>query len=822
MKRIFLAISILSCSVIQAQELKQSEVQLDRKGFVKSIVFDSSEAKLSKITKEKFFSSILKKKAEDSYIPDAKIKRSDNHVSTLQYYKGIRVDGAGYNLHFDDNGVLQYVNGKYVDCSDIDVIPSINEQKAVQTFSIFLNLPENIKNEYKTELMIKEIKKDTEKTSPKLVYKTFAISGEVIPDLIGYVDAHTGKVLETENNSSNVAAIFSTYYLGVKYAQTKDYNNGYRLYDDSHPAVIHTRDLSNHAYNQISYATEITDADNSWSASELGDNQYALDVHWALQKIYERLYNTHGKNSFDNLGHSINAYINACYSNGNENAAWIPTLDNLTFGNGVGSNSSGNGPMGTVDIVAHEYGHAITKYQIGWSSGENYLNEGLSDIWAAILEYRIDPNAQKWKIAERRYTYSYNNCLRNLASPTDSTAVKPATDAYNSYIYQNNTDEYVRGGVFSHWFYLLVEGGSGTNSLGTYYYTAPVGMDIAENLIVKAVFDGYLSYTDSYADVRNAFIQAATAMGNSNLVARVKDAWHAVGVGSYDTPIIAGSDYLTGSSGEFYISNLLEGVSVSYYLDTTPSCNPYSSVVLYNNTPTTNHCTVYNFSGVTIARLLFANITHDGHLIKTANKAIKGDGSLFAYFWENTSDPYIIKNLIAEEDNYVTPGSLVYIQSDAFYGRNIYYTSSMGSGYINPSGNLISFDMPYLQSGSAVYFTVSGGGSSTQYNFTLQSNGGNSLNNNSKYQTRLINRQELILYPSKGYNEASALSSVHNCDKEDSYKYEIYNSVTQKKEMQGEFGRDGVTLNVSSLPTGLYIIKIHFGKEKYISKFFLR
>lgn len=826
-KFILSILSVVSFTTSFGQIVEKTNVKFDKKGFVKSMDFSSSEKKVSMNNQETFFNDILKKKTDDTFVPNTKIKRSDSHASTLQYYKGIKVEGAGYNLHYNDSGTLQYVNGKYVDCSGVDVVPVITEQRAIQAFAAFLNIPKDSGNEYSAELLIKEIKTGNKTSTPLLVYKVFAVSGDAVPNVIGYIDAHTGRVAETENSTSNVTATFSTYYLGVKYAQTKSYNDGYRLYDDSHSAVIHTRNLSGYAFNQTGYATEITDANNIWAASELGNNRYALDVHWALQKIYERLYNTHNKNSFDNLGHAINAYINPSYALGNENAKWNNSQKNFTFGNGVNSND-GEGPMGTLDIVAHEYGHAITSYQIGWSSSESYLNEGLSDVWAAILEYRIDPNAQEWKIGEKRFSNSFFNCLRNMASPSDTYACKKTTDAYDSYDYQNPDqnvgEEYVRSGVFSHWFYLLVEGGSGYNSCGTYYYTPSVGMDIAENLIVKAVFDGYLAYTESYEDVRNAFIQAATAMGNSNLVACVKDAWHAVGVGECDSPVISGPNVMSGISGEYYIANLPGDVSVSYYLDASNSCYPESNVTVYNNTPTNNHCTVYNYGGVAFTRMIFANIYHNGNLIKTSSpKTILGDGSLIAFFWEDTNDPYLIKNIIAEEDNYVTPGSLVYIQSDAFIGKTVHYYSSSGSGYLYPSGGVISFDMPYLPSGGTVYFTVSGGGSSTQYNFKLQSNGGNNYNANSPLQIRLLNRQQLSLSISNREDDTDNLLKTQDLNKKDFLcQYEIYNSMTMKKILQGEFEREGVILNVSTLSPGLYIIKVQAGNNKYTSKIVIK
>ena len=49
--------------------------------------------------------------------------------------------------------------------------------------------------------------------------------------------------------------------------------------------------------------------------------------------------------------------------------------------------------MASLDVVAHEYGHAISDLKLGMSYDENtitaILQEGISDIWGVILENAI-------------------------------------------------------------------------------------------------------------------------------------------------------------------------------------------------------------------------------------------------------------------------------------------------------------------------------------------------------------------------------------------------------------------------------------------------
>ena len=78
-----------------------------------------------------------------------------------------------------------------------------------------------------------------------------------------------------------------------------------------------------------------------------------------------------------------------------------------------------------LDAVAHEFGHGITDFQIGWGLSGDPLafHEGLSDIWAIILESRINPN-YIWQIGEE-ITLNHG-CTRNIGDPD---GINPALDA---------------------------------------------------------------------------------------------------------------------------------------------------------------------------------------------------------------------------------------------------------------------------------------------------------------------------------------------------------------------------------------------------------
>ena len=171
---------------------------------------------------------------------------------------------------------------------------------------------------------------------------------------------------------------------------------------------------------------------------------------------------------------------------------------------------------------------------------------------------------QPWRIGEQLdLAYSY---LRNLQYTNDNNARTKIADTYNTTQY-NNGDQYVKGGVFSHWFYLLVNGGTGTNGVGNPYTVHGIGMDTAEDLIVDAVFNNFLNNSDSYTALRNNIVSSASSLYNGQnalLVNQVENAWYAVNVGSQPSQMTISGVTLLCTSSNYSVSNVPAGSSVTW------------------------------------------------------------------------------------------------------------------------------------------------------------------------------------------------------------------------------------------------------------------
>jgi bacillolysin len=401
MRTILVCFTLVAISIPALSQEKQGIIERDQKGIICSVEF-SEKDNLAPQSAEDFFSSYLGINRQDNFEKtSSKSKRADFiHEHYDQYYKGVKVEGGGYNFHYRDNK-MYFANGHYVNVESIVATPSVTSNDAIKDFLLYKGIDESEVTNVINELFIKEVQeKGSGDLAIKLVYRLYLESDNINNNEVGFVDAHMGGVITTEPRTTDVTGTFATRYSGSRQAETAidPINGGYRLYDNTRGTVIHTRSLQNNTTN-LSSAVELNDNNNNWTAAEhaTSKNDMGLDVHWTLQKLYDYLYATHGINSFDDAGRSINAYVR--YGINHDNAHWDPTLKVLYFGQG----STIFNPLASFDAVAHEFGHGITDFQIGWSGSDinkRAFHEGMSDIWGAILEQRIRPNST-WKIGEQ-------------------------------------------------------------------------------------------------------------------------------------------------------------------------------------------------------------------------------------------------------------------------------------------------------------------------------------------------------------------------------------------------------------------------------------
>lgn len=558
--------------------LSQSDftvVERNSDGTIKSVRYAATDDNIPANANE-FFRTTLKKRDADDFELD-RSQKSDygmTYERYQQYYQGVIVDGGYYNFRFK-NGRMKVAKGHYVNVSGINPVPSIKKNEAINLYAHYFGILISDTIKSCVNLMIKEIPiADKKESVVALTYKVFLLTSEIEGSYIGYVDAHTGELLYKEDAYVNYSTTgqFYTYYnsnTNPKYGIT-DYSNGmYHLIDYSRGLGILTGTNCNGSLNYF------PDSDNIWTQAEMGSFNMALDVHWTMEKIWETMISIFHYNSYDGNGRRVCSIIET-----NVIAHYYNALDIFYFGYAPGSLVQG--PPASVDIIGHEYGHAILYNATHLNNGptgdlRNAIHEGLADIWGIILEKHISPNADYWKSGEQ-IMINGESCMRNFQNPNDTTAHTQISSTYGCGLYYSSDPE-VKGGFLPYWFYLLVNGGSGTNGYNNSYQLIPVGFDLAEELFAKAtLYVGYLEGSTTFEEVRQGLLDAALDMNNSFLVEQVKNSFYAVGL--YSEPEHIYLQSCGASSATYYVygnSNCSVNWSFTKTSGATPSLVPNSS-----------------------------------------------------------------------------------------------------------------------------------------------------------------------------------------------------------------------------------------------------
>jgi len=176
-----------------------------------------------------------------------------------------------------------YAHGHYVKINDLNINPTITPEKARDCFADYKDIPLDSIIDFISELMIKEIPNNSNDSVflPMLVYRIYMYANHENNTEVGYVDAHTCKVLLTEPALIDFAAMgtFATRYSGTRQGITQNYSGYYHLADSTRGAIIHTWNLANRVtfYNR----QELSDNNNIWTTAEHSpsENDMALDIH---------------------------------------------------------------------------------------------------------------------------------------------------------------------------------------------------------------------------------------------------------------------------------------------------------------------------------------------------------------------------------------------------------------------------------------------------------------------------------------------------------------------------------------------------------------
>ena len=455
-------------------------------------------------------------------------------------YKGLPVEHGSMSVVAKDN-VVSFVNANIFKDQQLSPNPQVSEQQALDVALAYINAKKyawELQNNSKltkdnpsfqypkaTLVWVEDFNKGDEDRQLHLAYKFDIYAQEPVSRDKIYVDAGTGKILLKDPVIKHVTGAGQSIYSGLVSIEVEQINVvRYEMNDLVRD--VYTYDLAG--------GTNLTNATIVSNMSALWNRSVAVDAHWGAEVVYDYWKNEHNRDSYDDLGSDLNSVVN--YGTNYNNASWNGFT--MIYGNGSGMFQSGFDPLVALDVCAHEIGHGVCEHtsNLVYNKEAGAMNEGFSDIWAAVIEDYGDSTKQMWSIGEELGI----DPLRSMSNPK----LQGDPDTYDGQNWVQVTGctpsggndfcgVHTNSGILNHWFYLLVEGGKGTNDNNDQYEVNGIGVKKAAEIAYAT--EQVLSSTATYAQCRTASINYSTTKYGqcSRETEAVARAWHAVGVGTY-------------------------------------------------------------------------------------------------------------------------------------------------------------------------------------------------------------------------------------------------------------------------------------------------
>jgi Zn-dependent metalloprotease len=347
-----------------------------------------------------------------------------------------------------------------------------------------------------------------------LAYKVTVYALEPLSRKAYFIDAVSGKILGERDllHYSDATGTAATAYSGIQTIHSDLYNGSYRLRDLTKGSGVVT------LHGESGSHPDYTSTSANWSYST--NDKYALDAHFGVSETYDFFFQNFNRNSINNAGFQLKSYVNETSTT--NNAYWDGSIMHF------GVRSSGAAGITAIDIAGHELTHGLTQYtsNLNYSYESGAINESMSDIFGKSVQFWAKPTDINWTLSN---DMAWN--IRNMANPNQYSQ----PDCYKgTYWYTGTGDNggvHYNSGVGNYFFYLLVNGGSGTNDKGTAFSVTGLGLGCADSIIYRSE-TAYLTSTSNYLSWRNACISAATDLygAGSLQVIQVTNAWNAVNV----------------------------------------------------------------------------------------------------------------------------------------------------------------------------------------------------------------------------------------------------------------------------------------------------
>jgi bacillolysin len=371
------------------------------------------------------------------------------------YYKGVLVEGSSMNV-IGNKGIVKYVSGFTLTGLDLDITAIISESDALNSAIEYVGATKYHWENEELRDMITEDGGDPDETLKPDISLVFAKSRDNLPQVTEnyrlcykivieaidpaemitvYVDAKGGSVFTTENGTyddylSHYARVV-TPHDGVRNDLTTSSCNlciNYKLYDN----II--RNITTIPWGlEVTRKYAVADGNNNWEESS---KTTAAAAQWSVQKAWDYYFLRHGRPGSDYGKKHVVIYTKVPSGHVGGNANYVPTtnFDNIRLRSDNGNSAA------ALDILAHEYTHAMINQSSGLGQNTSYvqscaISEGFADIFGMRIKGFVNGGNYDWKFGESQgYIRHFDNPHYDLAYPSPDRYLDPGyyIDSYNA------------------------------------------------------------------------------------------------------------------------------------------------------------------------------------------------------------------------------------------------------------------------------------------------------------------------------------------------------------------------------------------------------
>ncbi|MEV6520336.1 M4 family metallopeptidase [Longispora sp. NPDC051575] len=451
------------------------------------------------------------------------------YVTFDRQYQGLPVVGGDFTVVTDARGTVKSTSVAQTETIDVSVTPTVTAEQARATARARLHRADEIAGQRLTVLAW---------GTPTLAWETIVAGAtEHAPSLLHvFVDARTGAVLRSYDDVAAEVGEGTGYYNGPNPLRFDTTLSGgtYTLTDPKRPGL---------SCANIDNSVVYSGPDNKWGNGQAMDKETGCaDAMFGAQRELDMLKEWYGRNGIDGNGKSFQIRVGLQEANAYWTGGSAPYMK-------IGYNQNKDRWLAALDVVGHEFGHAIDQYTGGsaaYQSGESGLGESIGDIFGALTEaYANEPSEfdpADYTVGEEVDFFGNGKAMRVM--------YKPADDGRSANCFSSSTpnaEVHDAAGPMNHWFYLLAEGSAPNGKPASPTCNNKTVAGLRDIRKAGAIFyNALLAKTSNmtHAKMRGLTLQAAKNIDPTCAqYTAVKEAWDAVSV-----PAASGEATCSGST----------------------------------------------------------------------------------------------------------------------------------------------------------------------------------------------------------------------------------------------------------------------------------